>query len=150
MLTVAQTAAAVARLEQFHMMITLDEAVEILTGKAPSFSRRVRKKIVNTWRDISLAAGAPFRKTIDAISGPEMYTVDGLELYLRRCRKVGFIGGLGMEIPYYDFEDGEIRLLPADSIAKLRGEPPLEFPDCIEELRKGVPQSERDRSASNA
>ncbi len=64
-----------------------------------------------------------------------MYSVDGLELYLRRCRKVGFIGEFGMEIPYYDFEDGEIRLLPADLIAKLRGEPPLEFPDCMDDPR---------------
>ncbi len=29
-----------------------------------------------------------------------MYTVDGLELYLRRYRKVGFIEQLGMEVPY--------------------------------------------------
>ena len=150
MLTVAQTTAAVARLEQFHTMITLDEAVEILTGEGPPLSKGVRSKIVNIWRDISLAAGAPFRKAIDGVNGPEMYTVDGLELYLRRCRKIGFIEQLGMEVPYYDFEDGEIRLISADLVATLRGEPPIEFPDCIKELRKGVPQSERDRSASNA
>jgi len=41
MLTVAQTTAAIARLEQFHTMITLDEAVEILTGKGPPLSKRV-------------------------------------------------------------------------------------------------------------
>ncbi len=137
MFTVAQTAAVVARLEQFHTMITLDEAVEILTGKAPSLSRRGRKTIVNIWSDISLAAGALFRKAIDAIDGPEMYSVDGLEPYLQRCRKVGFIGQLGMEVPYYDFEDGEIRLISADLVAALKGEPPLEFLDCLHEQQFG-------------
>lgn len=150
MLTVPRTTAAIAQLEQLHTMITLNEAVEILTGKKPSLSNRVRKGAVSLWRDISLAVSAPFRKAIDVIDGRIMYPVEELELYLRRCRKIGFIEQLGMEVPYYDFEDGEIRLISADLVATLKGEPPLEFPDCIEELRKGVPRSARDRSASNA
>jgi hypothetical protein len=78
-----------------------------------------------------------------------MYPVDELELFLRRSRKVGFTEQLGLEVPYYDFEDGEIRLSSTDLVAALKGESPLEFPDCIPELRKGVPQSEGRQSASN-
>jgi hypothetical protein len=149
MLKVPRTTAAIAQLEQLHTMITLDEAVEILTGKKPSLSNRVLKGAVSLWRDISLAVSAPFRKAIDVIDGQIMYPVEELELYLRRCRKISFIEQLGMEVPYYDFEDGEIRLISTDLIAALKGEPPLEFPDCIAELRKGGPQSEGRQSAGN-
>ncbi len=50
-------------------MITVDEAAEILTGKRPSLSNRLRKGAVSLWRDISLTFSAPFRKTIEAIDG---------------------------------------------------------------------------------
>jgi hypothetical protein len=102
-------------------MITVDEAVEILTGKRPSLSSRLRKGAVRPWRDISLAFSATFRKIIEAIDGRIMYQVDELELYLRRSRKFGFIEQLGMEVPYYDFEVGEVRLIFADLLATLRG-----------------------------
>lgn len=104
---------------------------------------------MSLWRDISLAIGVPFRKAIDVIDGQVMYPVNELELFLRRSRKVGFIEQLGMEVAYYDFEDGEIRLISTDLVAALKGEPPLEFPDCIAELRKGVPQSEGRQRAGN-
>jgi hypothetical protein len=138
MITPAQSTAAMARLEHLHSMITVDEAAEILTGKRPSLSGRIRKRALSLWRDISLAFSAPFRKTIEAIDGRIMYQVDELELYLQRSREFGFIEQLGMEVPYYDFEDGEIRLISTDLVPTLRGDPPLEFPECIEELRKGI------------
>lgn len=78
-----------------------------------------------------------------------MYPVEELELYLRRCRKIGFIEQLRMEVPYYDFEDREIRLISTDLVAALKLEPPLKFPDCIAELHRGVPQPEGRQSASN-
>ena len=131
-------------------MVTLDEAAEILTGKRPSILKRIRKRTENLWRDISQAVSAPFRKTIEAIDGQIMYPMDELELYLRRSRKFGFIEQLGMEVPYYDFEDGEIRLISADLLATLRGEPPLDFPRCIEELRSGLQHSKRDRSTGES
>lgn len=131
-------------------MVTLDEAAEILTRKRPSILKHIRKRTENLWRDISLAVSAPFRKTIEAIDGQIMYSVEELELYLRRSRKFGHIEQLGMEVPYYDFEDGEIRLISADLLATLRGDPPLEFPDCIEELRKGVLQSKSVRSTGTS
>lgn len=149
MIAGVQNTAALTRLEQLHTMLTLDEAVEILTGKGPSLSKRARRKAANLWRDISLAASAPFRKVVDVIDGQVMYPVNELELFLRRSRKVGFIEQLGMEVPFYDFEDGEIRLISTDLVAALKGEPPLEFPDCIAELRKGAPQSEGRHSAGN-
>ena len=62
------------------------------------------------------------RKTIEAIDGRIMYPVDELELYLRHSRKFGFIEELGMEVPYYDFEDGEMSLVSADLLAMLRGD----------------------------
>jgi hypothetical protein len=34
-LTVSQTASALARLEGLHTMLTLDEAIEVVTGKKP-------------------------------------------------------------------------------------------------------------------
>ena len=77
-----------------------------------------------------------------------MYPVDELELFLRRHRRFGFVEQLGLEVPYYDFEDGEIRLISTDLVATLKGEPPLAFPDCIAELHKRVHPSEGDQSAS--
>jgi hypothetical protein len=53
---------AIAKLEQYHRMITLDEAVEILTGRKPPFGRRAREAARNFWLDISHAATAPVRK----------------------------------------------------------------------------------------
>ncbi len=150
MISPAQTSASMARLEHLHSMITVDEATETLTGKRPSLSNRLRKRAVSLWRDISLAFSAPFRKTIEAIDGRIMYPVDELELYLRRSRKFGFIEQLGMEVPYLDFEDGEVRLISADLLAAPRGEPPLDFPRCIEELRSGLQQSKRDRSTGKS
>ena len=111
-----------ARVEHLHSVVTLDEAVEILTGKRPSLSNRIRIRAVSLWRDIGVAFSAPFRKTIDAIDARIMYPVDELELYLRHSRKFGFIEELGMEVPYYDFEDGEMSLVSADLLAMLRGD----------------------------
>jgi hypothetical protein len=103
-------------------MVTLDEAAGILTRKRPSLSNRIRIRAVSLWRDISLAFSAPFRKTIEAIDARIMYPVDELELYLRHSRKFGFIEELGVEVPYYEFEDGKIRLISADLLATLRGD----------------------------
>ena len=122
MITPDQATAAMARLEHLHSMVTLDEAAGILTGKRPSLSNRIRIRAMSQWRDISLAFSAPFRKTIEAIDGRIMYSADELELDLRHSRKFGFIEELGMEVPYYDFEDGEIRLISADPLATLRGD----------------------------
>lgn len=55
MLTVPRTTAAIAQLEQLHTLITLDEAVQILSGKKPSLSNRVRKGVVRMCCDINLA-----------------------------------------------------------------------------------------------
>ena len=57
-----QSANAIARLEQYRRMITLDEAVEIVTGRRTPFARRAREAARNLWLDISHAATAPFRK----------------------------------------------------------------------------------------
>jgi hypothetical protein len=43
-LTVSQTASALARLEGLHTMLTLDEAIEVVTGKKPALVQRIRKK----------------------------------------------------------------------------------------------------------
>lgn len=150
MISPAQNSAAMARLEQLHSMITVDEAAEILTGERPSLLSRQRKGAVGLLRDLSLALSAPFRRTIEGIGGRIMYPVDELELYLRRSRNFGFIKQLGMEVPYYDFEDGEIRLISADLLATLRGDPPLELSNCVEYLRKGVPQSKRAQSTGKS
>jgi hypothetical protein len=61
-LTPAQKASALTRLEELHSMLTLDEAIEILTGKKPPLARRIRQKAMNLWLDVSYAASAPFRK----------------------------------------------------------------------------------------
>lgn len=146
--TSADTTVAIPRLEQLHTMLNLDEAVEILTGKRPSRASRVRKRAVNLWRDLSLLVSAPFRKAVDVIEGRLMFPVEELELYLRRCRRVGFIKELVLEVPYYEFGDGEIRLISADLVAALKGEAPLEFPDCIQELCKGLARFQNNQVAA--
>ena len=82
----------------------------------------IRLRAVSLWRDIGLAFGAPFRKTIEAIDGRIMYSADEVELYLRRSRKLGFIEEPGVEVPYCDFEDGDIRMISADLVVMLRGD----------------------------
>ncbi len=135
--TAAQTSSALARLEELHSMLTLDEAVEILAGKKPSFARRIRKKAEAIWLDISDAAAAPIRKTVDAIEGELAFPESELELFLRRCRRAGFIEDLGMEVTYYEIPEEGIRIIASDLRAALKDEPPLEFPDCMVELRRG-------------
>jgi hypothetical protein len=45
-----QTADAVAKLEQYRRMITLDEAVEILTGRKPPLGRRILRPLeISGW-----------------------------------------------------------------------------------------------------
>jgi hypothetical protein len=87
-LTVSQTASALARLEGLHTMLTLDEAIEVVTGTKPPLVQRIRKKTTNLWRDVGYAAAAPIRKTEDAIDGEWMIPESALELLLRRCRRV--------------------------------------------------------------
>ena len=139
-----QTADAVARLEQYRRMITLDEAVEILTGRKPPLGRRIVEATRNFWLDISHAATAPFRKVEDAIEGEVLIPLSELELYLRRCRKVGYIEQLGMEVPYFEIEREGIRLLPGDLLAVLTGGPALEFPNRMAELQGGADSSQVD------
>jgi hypothetical protein len=44
-------------------MLTLDEAIEVVTGKKPALVQRIRKKTTNLWRDVGYAAAAaPIRK----------------------------------------------------------------------------------------
>ena len=76
-------------------MLTLDEAIEVVTGKKPPLVQRMRKKTTNLWRDVSYAAAAPIRKTEEAIAGEWMIPESALERLLRRCRRVGFIKELG-------------------------------------------------------
>jgi hypothetical protein len=75
------------------------------------------------------------RKTEDAIDGEWMIPESALELLLRRCRGVGYIKELGMEVPYYELPCAGVRLIAADICAVLKCEAPLQFPDCINELR---------------
>jgi hypothetical protein len=144
-LTVSQTASALARLERLHTMLTLDEAIEVVTGKKPPLVQRMRKKTTNLWRDVGYAAAAPIRKTEDAIAGEWMIPESALELLLRRCRRVGYIKELGMEVPYYELPSGGIRLIAADIRAVLKCEPPLQFPDCMNELRRGLARLQEDQ-----
>jgi hypothetical protein len=76
-------------------------------------------------------------KTEDAIDGECMIPESALELLLRRGRRVGFIKELGMDVPYYELPCAGIRLIAADIRAVLKREPPLHFPDCLNELRRG-------------
>ena len=119
-------------------MLTLDEAIEVVTGKKPPLVQRIRKKTTNLWRDVGYAAAVPICKTEDAIDGEWMIPQNALELLLRRCRRVGYIKELGMEVPYYELPSGGIRLIAADIRAVLKCEPPLQFPDCVNELRRGL------------
>jgi hypothetical protein len=137
-LTVSQTASALARLEGLHTMLTLDEAIEAVTGKKPPLVQRMRKKTTNLWRDVSSAAAAPIRKAEDAIDGEWMIPDSALELLLRRCRRVGYIKELAMEVPYYELPCVGIRLIAADIRGVLKREAPLQFPDCVNELRRGL------------
>ncbi len=136
--TAIQTSSALARLEELHSMLTLDEAVEILTGNKPSLARRLRRKVETLWLDLSYAATAPIRKTVDAIEGELMIPESELKLFLRRCRRIGFIEELGMAVTYYEIPGEGIRIIASDLRAALKGEPPLEFPDCMDELRRGI------------
>jgi len=140
----AQTADAIARLERYRRMITLDEAVEILTGRKAPFARRAGEAARNFWLDISQAATAPFRKVEDVIEGEVMIPLSELELYLRRCRKVGYIERLALEVPYFEIEGEGIRLLPGDLLAVLTGRPTLEFPNRMAELEGGADSSQVD------
>jgi hypothetical protein len=144
--TAAQISSALTRLEEMHSMLTLDEAAEILTGKKPSLAQRIRKKAETLWRDIYYAATAPARKTVDAIEGKLVIAGSELELLLRRCRKVGPIRELGIEVAYYEFPREGIRIIAADLRAALKGEPPLQFPDCIDELWRGQSQAQQAES----
>lgn len=123
-------------------MLTLDEAVEILTGKKPSLARYIRKKAGSLWLDVSHAATAPIRKTVDAIAGEVVFVENELELFLRRCRRSGFIKDLGMDVTYYEIPGEGIRIIAADLRAALEGEPSLEFPDCMSELWRGQTQTQ--------
>jgi hypothetical protein len=142
-----ETADLIAKLEQYRRTITLDEAVEILTGRKPPFGSRVRDAARKFWLDICHAATAPFRKIEDVIEGEVMIPLSELELYLRRCRKVGYIEQLGMEVPYFEIEGEGIRLLPGDLRAVLTGQPALEFPNRMADLQRGADFSEVDDGA---
>lgn len=146
LLTPAQIVSALQRLEGLHSMLTLNQAIEILTGKKPSLRRRIRERARNIWSDVRYAATAPIRKTVDAIDGEPMFAESDLELFLRRCRKTGFIEDFGMEIAYYEIPLEGLRIIAADLRAALKGEPPLRFPDCIAELRRGLPSSQSETS----
>ena len=136
--TSVQTEEAIARLEQFHRMITLDEAVEILTGIKPPLLRRICEAARNFCLDICYAAEAPLRKVEDAVDGELMIPLSELELLLRRCQKVGYLQELGIEVPFYETEREGIRLLPSDLLAILTGRPSPEFPYRIAQMR-GAP-----------
>ncbi|MGB6780588.1 MAG: hypothetical protein WBE36_00930 [Terracidiphilus sp.] len=123
-------------------MITLDEAVQILTGRKPPLGRRIFEATRSFWLDISHAAAAPFRKVEDAIEGELMIPLSELELYLRRCRRVGYFEQLGIEVPYFEIEGEGIRLLPGDLLAVLTGQPVLEFPNWIAQLQGGADSSQ--------
>jgi hypothetical protein len=126
-------------------MLTLDEAIEVVTGKKPALVQRIQKKTTNLWRDAGYAAAAPIRKTEDAIDGELMIPKAHLNCSSRRCRRVGFIKELGMEVPYYQLPCAGIRLIAADIRAVLKCEPPLEFPDCMNELRRGPARLQEDQ-----
>ena len=136
--TSLQTGEAIARLERFHRMITLDEAVEILAGRKPPILRRIREAAKNLWLDISYVTEAPLRKVEDVIDGELMIPLTELELLLRRCRKIGYVGELGMEVPYYQIAQEDVRLLPSDLLAALTGRSSVEFPYRIAQLRSGA------------
>ena len=123
----------------------LDEAIEVVTGKKPPLMQRIRKKTTNLCEGVGDAAAAPISKAVDAIDGELMIPESALELLLRRCRRVGFIKELGMEVPYYELPSGGIRLIAADIRAVLKCEAPLQFPDCMNELRRGLARFQEDQ-----
>ncbi len=61
-----------------------------------------------------------------------------LELYLLRCRKVGYIEQLRIEVPYFEIEGEGIRLLPGYLLAVLTGQRLLEFPNRTAQLQDGT------------
>jgi hypothetical protein len=73
---------------------------------------------------------------VDTIQGELVFPESELELFLRRCRRAGFIEELGMEVTYFEIPGGGIRIIASDLRAALKGEPPLEFPDYMNELRR--------------
>lgn len=109
-----------------------------MIGKKPPLVQRIRKKTTNLWRDVGYAAAAPIRKIEDAVDGELMIPESALELLLRRCRRVGFINELRIEVNYYELPCEGIRLFAADIRAVLKCEAPLQFPDCLNELRRGL------------
>ena len=77
-----------------------------------------------------------------------MIPLNELELYLRRCRKVGYIEQLGMEVPFFEIEGEGIRLLPGDLLAVLTGRAALEFPNRIGQLHGDSDSSQGEDSAN--
>jgi hypothetical protein len=116
-----------------------------MASSKPPLVQRIRKKTTDLWRDVGYAAAAPIRKTEDAIAGEWMIPETELELLLRRCRRVGFIKELGIEVPYYELPCEGIRLIAADIRAVLKCEAPLQFPDCVNELRRGLARLQEDQ-----
>jgi hypothetical protein len=120
----------------------LDEAIEVVTGKKPPLVQRIgRKRRVYG----EMLATLPPLLSEDPIDGEWMIPESALELLLRRCGRVGFIKGLGMEVPYYELPCAGIRLIAADIRAVLKYEPPLQFPDCMNELRRGLARLQEDQ-----
>ena len=50
-----------------------------------------------------------------------------------------------MEVPYYELPCEGIRLIAADIRAVLKCEPPPQFPDCMNELRRGLARFQEDQ-----
>jgi hypothetical protein len=78
-----QSADAIARLENCRRMITLDEAVEILTARKPLLFLRFCEAAGNFRLDINDAAEAPLCKVEDADDGELMIPPSELELVLQ-------------------------------------------------------------------
>jgi hypothetical protein len=87
--TAAQTSFALARLEELHSMLALNEAVEILTGKKLPLAQRIRKKAETLCLDIGYATTAPIRKTVDAIDGELMFLEIELECFYGAVKRPG-------------------------------------------------------------
>jgi hypothetical protein len=51
-----------------------------------------------------------------------------------------------MEIPYYELPCAGIRLIAADIRAVLKCEAPLQFPECINVLRRGLAGFQEDQT----
>lgn len=146
MLSSIQTTETLARLKPIHSMLTLDEAVTMVTGRKPPPAHRIRQMVRDEWFDASDTVAARRRKLEGGVDDGELIvTISSLELFLMRCRKAGFIPELGFKMPYYQLPGGDIRLLAADLRATLKGEPRLEVPGCIAELRKAASRFEPTR-----